>query len=521
MNPPHHWIVKNKPLALLITLFLVEIVVYWLIAHPIIEALYNGQSIFIFKPFSNRTENSLEYYADKVDQLFFTVNGLAILFAFGISFARRMLIYPKPKIASEFFEFTRQKILGSSQSISLFAGLFIVFFSLYCVLGLSLAPNHTRYVFWGADNLEQIRDWTSLGWNKNHEGAHPLTPLLIDPWGFLLYQLTGTGATAAVILNALWSALAVSLSAVCFWLLTEQYSAALLLALVFGVSMSQLVFGAVPESYGFAALSIVLVHSLFLICLKTGRVYPWGWVLVGLLSFGITITNFAQAIICFVLTLLQQRRKGLLKLTAEYIGAVISIGVVLALVQRKLLPGSQYFFFADTVKSKVEYMAVGILTQPFAVISELFKNFFMLNFVSAFPAFEPNLKLPTPEKQGVIEIVCTFFNQPLDYNILGGIGVGLWLSLFGIGLLANIFSYQKKPFWFTGVALCVLFNLALHSIFGVQELFLYTSHFTFPVLLLAVNREILSRHYYQVGLLLLVLIMAINNLAIMGYLTIT
>jgi|GEM_PF-6084447 len=57
--------------------------------------------------------------------------------------------------------------------------------------------------------------------------------------------------------------------------------------------------------------------------------------------------------------------------------------------------------------------------------------------------------------------------------------------------------------------------MAFHSIFGTDEMFLYTCDFTFVVLALATNKYLLKKIYFQIGLIFLIIFMSTNNLMIM------
>jgi hypothetical protein len=54
------------------------------------------------------------------------------------------------------------------------------------ILGLILAPKYLKYDFFGADIDDIIYGWTSIGYNENHKGSHPLSLLFTDFIGSIL-----------------------------------------------------------------------------------------------------------------------------------------------------------------------------------------------------------------------------------------------------------------------------------------------------------------------------------------------
>ena len=93
----------------------------------------------------------------------------------------------------------------------------------------------------------------------------------------------------------------------------------------------------------------------------------------------------------------------------------------------------------------------------------------------------------------------------------------LWLSIFISGIFQNLRLIIKKNvnvYLFSAISLGILFNIAVHSILGVHEMFLYSCHFTFLILALATNRSLMTKTYYKTGLAALIFLMGTNNLLI-------
>ena len=109
--------------------------------------------------------------------------------------------------------------------------------------------------------------------------------------------------------------------------------------------MSQLVYGSLADTYVLAALSNLPVWALMLICLRDRKLLTGWWIGLSCLSFAVTLTMFANAVVCCAIThfeLLPLKRA--IQRTVAIAGAVIVCGSVLSLVQRQAYPEASVFF---------------------------------------------------------------------------------------------------------------------------------------------------------------------------------
>ncbi|MBE9125821.1 MULTISPECIES: hypothetical protein [unclassified Coleofasciculus] len=479
---------KNKFIAILIIYLIAISIAYFLVLYPIIESIYNGEAIYPLNKFVLESgENTLDFYLKKVDKIFFAFNLLLAFIAITLNLVFRL------------FRNTKVAFMGF--------GIFFIFYSIYLVIGILLLKNLTlsKYVFFGADYWE----WTLLKWEAYHKGSHPLILLIVVPLGYLINSLIKSTEVSGIILNSFFGALAVLLSSVFFWNLTKKYLETILLSIVFGLSMSQLVFSVVPESYTLAGCSIITTYILFLLSLQRKKLYFQYWIIIGIFSFGVTITNFIQTLICFIGVRYTLTKRKIATNTLSYIAFVIILCFCLTLLQKKLFPLAKYFFLTSTASTQLEYVKTNLLNQPLSVIWELIKHFLLVNFWGSSP-FTGVVNLGNSNR-----LVLGFFQQPLDYSFVGYIGLSMWIALLIIGFYKN-FLTGRKSIYIVVLSSAVFYNMVLHSFFGVEEMFLYTCHFTFPVLLLAVNHSVLEKNYIKLGLILLIILMGINNLSCMA-----
>jgi hypothetical protein len=368
--------------------------------------------------------------------------------------------------------------------------------------------NYDTIEYFGADHWKPSWGWTVARNSGFHEGVHPLLLLMVKPLGILLGSVVSPRPKAVLFLNSFFGAFGTVLSFLFFFRLLQRYIAALLLTGIFGFSMSQLVFGSIPESYALAACSIIATYILLLISLKTRRILFLMWVFIGLFSLGVTVTNFSQALIGFSVVVISLNKREKIIIILEYIGSVITIAFFLNIIQKLLFSGV-YFFLPTTVTEQVEHAGLLLLKQPLIVIEEICKNFLLVNFVSPYPSIVNSLDNPG-------RLLLTFFKEPLNYSFIGWISIILWLMFWVSGVSNNIRYFSKNPL-IISTSIGLLFNIVLHSIYGVKEIFLYTCNFTFLVLVLGTNSMLLRKVSFQFLTLILVVLMATNNLNIMRW----
>lgn len=484
MNILKAWIKKHKVMTALGIYLLLAIIVYFLCVYPLISLIYRGEAFFPLNLIKlAKVENSLNFYLRKMDKIFLSFNLLIGFFT--------LLFY------------SIVRSYKNNKASFLFIAIFLSFYCLYLFLGNLITPSLPKYNFFGSDYWE----WTLLKWEAYHKGSHPLILLLVVPLGFLVNSLITSTQISAVILNSFFGALAVLLSSVFFWNLTKKYLETSLLTILFGLSMSQLVFSAVPESYALASCSVIVTYIVFLISLQKQQLQLGYWLIAGLFSFGVTITNFSQTLICFIAFIFNQKRSKIISKTLGYIIAVLLLAIFISILQKMIFSNAKYFFLPTIVTTQLKYVQINLLSNPLLVIQEVIKNFLLVNFLSPSP-FTGLLDSGSSSR-----LILGFFKVNLEYSWIGYIGLIMWLSLFTIGFSKNLTTSCNR-IYITAISGAVMYNITLHSFFGVEEMFLYTCHFTFPVLLLAANKSILEKKYFKLCLLFLILLMAINNLIV-------
>lgn len=339
--------------------------------------------------------------------------------------------------------------------------------------------------------------------------VHPFALLIFRPaaWLFSLL-LNGDKFHGAILLNALFGGICVFLAWSFFKSRTGNTTYALLMASLLGISTSHFLLSVFLESYIFSAAALLA----FVLLMGSGEKRLTRLVPVGLLTFGITITNFIQTCIAFLVT----RRD--LKELVRYVLIVLALAVVLAFVQHALYPSSEPFYDINNLTGESAYR-YDLFEVPASVAvsraNVIFRNITLFNVVAPRPLVF------------LEELGCTFpcFNtiryfrgayQYASYVGFGSLLARIWFLLLVAagGLFAwKLLKSPRDASLQAALALNLLFNFVLHMNYGDDPL-LYSPNWTYAlVLFFGMSFEkFADKKWLQVFLLLFLTALMVNNL---------
>ena len=361
--------------------------------------------------------------------------------------------------------------------------LFALAFSVYAPIAVRFAGTAAyeyNDLLFEIDARRVIQDMTDPGGNHRRTSVHPIYVLLVNPLGTLLTRLTGSGRVAAALLTASLGALGVALAYRYFLLRGGRHLNGVALAALFALTASQLLFSTVPDYESLAVCGLLLTYLLFTTSLSRGLCGRIPWVLAGVLCLGVTTTNFVQTLICYgIASRSGQERPPLRSWVARlaaYALTVLGIVVVLSLLQKAIYPTSELFFQPQAyVREAYSFLSPLVLERPLFVLAQLLKYAFLINVVA-----------PVPTHHIVGNQLVLRFSDSVAYSPLGAAGVALWALLLAAGAVGVATARHERRLGL-GILLCLLFNLALHAVYGVgtrktlHELFMFTGNFTFLV----------------------------------------
>jgi hypothetical protein len=385
-----------------------------------------------------------------------------------------------------------------------------LFFAGYAVLsyvfnhpGLDMTEN-----FLAADNYAWLgRLAAPTGTGIEMRAVHPFAFFIFRPlvWLFSLI-FNGDRYTATLLLVPLMGGVCVFLA----YLFVSRWSGslihALLMAALLGVSTSHILFASLVESYIFSAAALLL---FFLLLLEERTRLP-ALVTVGVLTFGITITNFIQTFIGFLVA--RPRLKSI------FIYGLISsaLSIILTAVHAAVFPSALAFFDPAAVGVESEY-SIALLGQPsWRVVG---RTLLLLRNILLYSIVAPKPFVLTTEVGGVFPRFNFFKLAPGNYSFssyegLGSLLVLVWAILLAASGLFFLWKSLRSHRLDLTMAfpLVILFNFGLHLTYGYEP-FLYSANWTYAlVLFIATSLSSLAkRRWFQLGWVIFLILLVWNQ----------
>ncbi len=442
---------------------------------------------------------------DQILLLFFSTAAFGYL-VYSIWESRAMLLRDlhirKPTLdRAAIYSFIREHLAGIV--------LALVFFAIYTVIGLRLNPA-------GFDTVDNFLDADNTSWMTRIAGAnggafemrgpHPFAYFIFRPLGSLLNLFTRDAALSAILLNTFAGGLCVYLAWVFIKNETENRIHALLIASLLGLSTAHMFLGSVVETYIFSAALLIG----FLVVLQTRKDSMGAPVAVSLLTFGVTLTNFVQNFIGFVIS--RPRLREIVRFT----GLTISLGVLVSLIHAAWFPSSKLFFLPSAAQAE-ETFGISILRDPawkaVGRVVLLVRTIFLYTVVAPQPyvfGYEVGGTFP---RFNFFKIVPGTYSYS-SYSGLGKVLVFTWALLLLVSVaffLLNLIR-RRKINLSLAFALCILFNFILHLNYGYEP-FLYSPDWAYALIFfvglslipLAENR------FFQAGLFAFLILLAHNQ----------
>ena len=415
----------------------------------------------------------------------------------------------------------------------------LLFFATYTLIGLRLnfADSDTTDNFLDADNFPWMhRISAPNGYQLDMRAPHPFAYFIFRPLGWLLNLFTPNTTLSAILLNTFVGALCVFMAWVFIKRQFKDPIYALLIASLLGLSTSHFFFGSVIETYIFSAAAMI---GFVLVLQKRTDDSMFAPVTMSVITFGITITNFAQNFIGFFVTQtlkflhpkrdpdeVQKTFKASFAEIFRFTALTLSIGIVISLVHAAWYPSSKLFFlpsdalieedFSLSFSQQPQWKAVGrlillvrtillytvIAPKPFVFGKEVGATLPYFNFFKV-----------TPELYSYS-----------SYNGLGNILITVWAVLLfasGVFFLWNLIRTRKADLSLA-FALSLLFNFVLHISYGFEP-FLYSPDWAYALIFfVALGLAPLAKNrFFQAGMLVFLILLAYNQIQFIQFMLAT
>jgi len=404
--------------------------------------------------------------------------------------------------ATRAFIFARKNLLGL-----LLAGMFTLGYA-----ALSFTFNHP-----GLDQTENFLAIDNFAWmgrladangtSIEMRAVHPFAFFILRPIVWILSLLfNGDRYAATLLLVPLTGGLCVLLAYrfIKRWSGSEAY--ALLSASLLGASAAHVVFGSFVESYIFSAAVLLL----FFLLLFDEKTHFLALVVIGVLTFGTTITNFIQTFLGYAVARPKFKSIFMYGLLAS------ALSITLTVLHAATFPSALIFFDPAGAGVESDYAIPLIGAPAWKVIGRamlLVRNIFLYSIVA------PQPYILTTEVGGTFPRFNFFRITPGSYSYssfdgLGKILVATWLILLLAAAVAFVWKLiRARKFDLTAAfPLVILFNFTLHMTYGYEP-FLYAADWTYALVLFvtASLSDLGKQRWFQILLLIFIALLTVNQ----------
>ncbi|CAG0974288.1 hypothetical protein ANAEL_01353 [Anaerolineales bacterium] len=394
----------------------------------------------------------------------------------------------------------------------------ILFFAIYTWFGLQInfADSDTTDNFLEADNYPWMnRIAAPNGYQFEMRGPHPFAYFILRPFGLLLNSFTSSPWLSAILLNTFVGALCVFMAWVFIKRQSQNSTYALLIAALLGLSTSHFFFGAVIESYIFSAAALIG----FVLTLQKSEGNLFAPVTMSVVTFGITLTNFAQNFIGFVVNQLsglsRKTFRDFLVKIFQFAALVLSLGIVISVIHAAWYPSSRLFFQLSDAQIEGDF-SLSVFQEPQWKITG--RIILLIRTILLYTVIAPKPFVFGQEVGAWLPYFNFFKLTPQtyaysSYNGLGNVLVFAWailLFMSGVFFLWNLLRTRKIDLTLA-FALSLLFNFFLHLSYGF-ETFLYSPDWAYALIFfVGLSLAPLAKNRLFQGALLVFLVLLAYN----------
>ena len=307
--------------------------------------------------------------------------------------------------------------------------------------------------------------------------VHPAILVFLRPliW-FVSSFLNGNRLHSVFLVNALAGAACVLV----FWLIVKQLTKntvyALSMASILGASTAHLLFSSMLETYIYSALALII----FVLVIQGEKKTLAHTVPVGILVFGITITNLAQTCILYFLALPS------IKTIFKYIFLVLIATALLNILQVWVYPNAKSFLLPSNLLVEQHYR-FELTRASWQVTGRIF---LIARAILLYGIVAPTPFILTKELGAIVpnfrtfEVVVEGFHAS-GYSGIADITAKFWIlivAIAGILFLRELFKTPKQMLFPISLLLCLGFNFVLHITYGDDPM-LYSPDWVYALVL--------------------------------------
>ena len=366
----------------------------------------------------------------------------------------------------------------------------IIIFVLSSILFFSISLFIINYnkndidFFFGADSKRALFDLlgnSAMGFYRIT--VHPLILVLITPFVLLVKCIIRSDLTAVLIVESLSAALGTVFVYRSLDLLIHRKYLKIIFTLLYVFSFSTLVFVSIPETYVFSGMFLSAFFYWVIKKIKTENRYlhseDFGTIIFwGCVCFGITLTNYVVFLlgIIFLLIYTDNRIKAkIFEFIKIFLTSIFSV-LYLGIFQTRIFQAAPVFYnqFVNSFLNKVFKISINDTSFEEMVFVDL--SFSLKKIKGVFSGFisaviPSGLKL---SEKNLLEFC--------EYNKIIFYSVCIAAVILFSRLIYLCIKERNKYIVFTWILL--LFNIVLHFFYGSNEVFLYSQHYTYLIIIL-------------------------------------
>lgn len=365
--------------------------------------------------------------------------------------------------------------MKSKNIIVLILILFALYFTMGFIFTYYLDTTNAMSLYFGADTNRVIIDLTIRSASHYRTTVHPLFVILFQPLIYLMSKIFQNKIICIILVQSIFSALSVTMTNILLKKITSNKIVSNLLTIIMALSFSQLMFSATIETYTFAQLFLVCL--IFYTFIRQGEQLTKKdyiiLIILGVLSVGITITNYlVYLFVILFICIFQDKKNNKEKIIDIILLSSIPalIAIALSEVQSVIFPDSRLFFKENLIavlhRNSPEAAYIQSITME-SIINQI-------RVVFGYTFFTPKIVQTTIETYPAIIFGKFYFFQKII--ILLTIICILVLSITFVK--RNIKKTKENLFLILLIILWIL-NFSIHCIYGNLEGFLYTLHYQF------------------------------------------
>ena len=378
----------------------------------------------------------------------------------------------------------------------------------YLVLSLGLMRYNREIpqdVLFGTDTIRVYHDFFDItGTSHYRTKVHPLLLLLLQPFMSIAIGIVHHAGTALALVESLTGFGIVFFTNRILDMLVKNKTTVIILTMIFAFSFSQMIFVSIPETFIFGGFTTslcwyyIIKHRDNYACLLEGK-QRWVIVFLGILCFGITITNYIQYVIVVMLILYSasSERKTRVKNFIQINVITLGLATILSVLQKITWRNGTEIYaeqivrpalrkilqFWDEVPSLLMPLQVKVSRSSFE--EKAYMNFdFNLEKIAAW--IDETVRCPLLSGD-CYWIWIDKLNRPKvyfsEYTPLTDMVVGAFV-VFLVFIVIKYWKTLTSKHIFCAIICAYVFNLVLHFIYGAREAFMYTPHFLFLLIVI-------------------------------------